>query len=119
VVDPKLPSTLYAATTNGFYKSTNSGATWTVKRATRCWDISVHSNGGAVELLAAFQDGLFVTRFAGSARDVRRGPPGDQTSGMPTVLEAAWTNYRLMLLGSFIVLVLVSAVIVRQRRGVP
>ena len=67
----------------------------------------------------AFQDGLFVTRFAGSARDVRRGPPGDQTSGMPTVLEAAWTNYRLMLLGSFIVLVLVSAVIVRQRRGVP
>jgi hypothetical protein len=66
---------------------------------------------------AIFQDGLFVTRFAGNARGVRRGPPGDQVSGMPTVLEAAWTNYRLALLGFVTVLALATAVIVRQRRG--
>ena len=58
VVDPKIPSILYAATTNGFYKSTNRGRTWSLKRAGRCWDISVHPGGGKAELLASFQDGL-------------------------------------------------------------
>jgi hypothetical protein len=41
VVDPKTRSILYAATTNGFYKSTNRGSTWSLKRAGKCWDISV------------------------------------------------------------------------------
>jgi photosystem II stability/assembly factor-like uncharacterized protein len=67
VVDPKTPSTLYAATTSGFYKSTNGGSTWTVKRTTRCWDISVHPGGGGVELLAAFQDGIFVSKNSGNS----------------------------------------------------
>jgi photosystem II stability/assembly factor-like uncharacterized protein len=32
-----------------------------------CWDISVHPGGGAVEVLAAFGDGLFVSTNAGSS----------------------------------------------------
>lgn len=67
VVDPKSPSILYAATTNGFYKSPNSGASWTVKRPGMCWDIGVHPNGGEVEVLAAFIDGLFVSTNAGQS----------------------------------------------------
>jgi len=66
VVDPKTPSVLYAATTNGFYKSTNRGRTWSLKRVGRCWDISVHPGGGNVELLAAFQDGLFASANGGN-----------------------------------------------------
>ncbi|MFL6569638.1 MAG: WD40/YVTN/BNR-like repeat-containing protein [Chthoniobacterales bacterium] len=66
VVDRQNPTILYAATTNGFYKSTDSGVTWAQKRAVRCWDISVHPNGGAVELLATFADGLFVSTNAGN-----------------------------------------------------
>ena len=67
VVDPASPSTLYAATTKGFYKSTNSGASWSQKRSGGCWDISVHPNGGSVEVLAAFVDGLFVSTNAGTS----------------------------------------------------
>ena len=67
VVDRQNPAVLYAATTNGFYKSTNSGASWSLKRAGRCWDISLHPNGGIVELLASFVDGLFVSTNAGSS----------------------------------------------------
>ena len=66
VVDPQTPTVLYAATTNGFYKSTNSGVAWSLKRAGKCWDISVHPNGGSVEMLAAFVDGLFVSTNAGN-----------------------------------------------------
>ena len=66
VVDPSTPSVLYAATTQGFYKSANSGASWSLKRAGECWDISVDPNGGEVEILAAFIDGLFVSTNAGS-----------------------------------------------------
>ena len=67
VVDPKDSSILYAATTNGFYKSVNGGATWSQKRAVWCWDVSVHPGGGTVELLAAFQDGLFVSTNGGNS----------------------------------------------------
>jgi photosystem II stability/assembly factor-like uncharacterized protein len=83
VVDPKTPSTLYAATTNGFYKSTNSGGTWSQKRAGRCWDISVHPNGGTVELLAAFQDGLFVSTNGGNSF---------AAVTLPSKPAAAWTR---------------------------
>jgi len=66
VVDPKTPSIIYAATTNGFYKSTNGGSSWSLKRPGRCWGISVHPQGGAIELLAAFEDGLFASTNAGN-----------------------------------------------------
>ena len=73
VVDPQVPSTLYAATTNGFYVSTNSGITWSQKRNVKCWDISVSMivphqaiNGNILEILVAFQDGLYVSTNSGN-----------------------------------------------------
>jgi hypothetical protein len=66
VVDPQVPATLYAATTNGFYVSVNSGVTWSQKRNVRCWGISVGMIGAQTEILAAFQDGLFVSTNNGS-----------------------------------------------------
>lgn len=67
VVDRTEPKTLYAATTNGLYKSTNAGGTWSLKRPGQCWDISLHPNGGMVELLAAFANGLFVSTNGASS----------------------------------------------------
>jgi hypothetical protein len=67
VVDPLNVAILYAATTSGFYVSTNSGVNWSQKRAVRCWDISVGVIGGSTEILAACQDGLFVSTNNGSA----------------------------------------------------
>jgi len=67
VVDRQNPKILYAATTDGFYKSTNSGSSWSLKRAGTCWDISLHPNGGSVEILASFADGLFASTNAGTS----------------------------------------------------
>ena len=68
VVDPANSKVLYAATTNGFYVSTTAGASWSSKRAVRCWDISLHPGGGpTAEILATFADGLFVSTSGGSA----------------------------------------------------
>jgi hypothetical protein len=83
VVDPVNSKILYAATTNGFYVSVNSGANWTRKRATKCWDISVHPAGGAVELLAAFADGLFASATFGSTF---------AAVALPSKPAAAWTR---------------------------
>ena len=83
LVDPATPSTLYAATTRGFYKSTNSGSSWSLKRAGTCWDISLHPQGGAVELLAAFGDGLFVSTNAGN---------GFSPVSLPSSPAAPWTR---------------------------
>jgi photosystem II stability/assembly factor-like uncharacterized protein len=66
VVDPKDSSVLYGATTSGFYKSIDRGASWSLKRGVPCWDLSVHPNGGASEVLATFSDGLFVSTNAGN-----------------------------------------------------
>lgn len=66
VIDPKDPKILYAATTSGFYVSTNSGANWSLKRSVRCWDISVGIIGASAEILATFQDGLFVSTNNGA-----------------------------------------------------
>jgi hypothetical protein len=76
VVDPQNPTILYAATNNGLYKSINSGAAWSLKRAGNCWDISVHPNGGLVELLATFADGLFVSTNGGNSFTVITLPSG-------------------------------------------
>jgi hypothetical protein len=68
VVDPQNPLTLYAATTSGFFSSTNGGANWTPRRAGPCWGISVHPAGGSnTEILAAFADGLFISTNGGAA----------------------------------------------------
>jgi photosystem II stability/assembly factor-like uncharacterized protein len=73
VVDPKNPSILYAATidssgqSGGFYRSANGGRSWSLKRTGICWSISIHPNGGTVELLAAFADGLFVSSDTGNS----------------------------------------------------
>lgn len=83
IVDPEVPSTLYAATTNGFYKSTNGGKTWAQKRPGRCWDISVHPNGGTVEILASFQDGLFSSSNGGNAFTA---------VALPSQPNAGWTR---------------------------
>jgi photosystem II stability/assembly factor-like uncharacterized protein len=83
IVDPAAPSILYAATTNGFYKSSNSGKTWTQKRAGRCWDISVHPNGGTVEILASFQDGILVSTNGGNTFTA---------VALPSLPNAAWTR---------------------------
>jgi photosystem II stability/assembly factor-like uncharacterized protein len=70
VVDPGDPKILYAATIDfdgersGLYRSKNGGP-WSLKRQGICWDISVHPRGGAVELLATFSDGLFVSTSNG------------------------------------------------------
>ena len=67
VVDPANYKILYAATTNGLYRSTNSGVSWSLKRPGKCWDISVHPQGGMIELLATFADGLYVSTNAGNS----------------------------------------------------
>jgi photosystem II stability/assembly factor-like uncharacterized protein len=67
VVDPVDPKTLYAATTNGFYMSPNSGVSWSLKRPAKCWDITVHPSGGTTEILASFADGLFASANGGNS----------------------------------------------------
>jgi hypothetical protein len=79
-VDPQDSNTLYAATTSGFFKSTNAGSTWTSKRAVRCWNVSVHPQGGAVEILAAFADGLYVSANGGSSFTAVALPDGPSTA---------------------------------------
>ena len=83
VVDPANPAILYAATTHGFYKSTNNGVAWSQKRTVECWDISVHPNGGSVEILAAFADGLFASTNAGNAFSAVT---------LPSAPAGAWTR---------------------------
>jgi hypothetical protein len=83
VVDPADSKTIYAATTSGFYVSTNAGASWSRKRALTCWDISVHPSGGGVELLASFEDGLFASANSGSTFTA---------VALPSQPAAAWTR---------------------------
>ena len=83
VLDPKDASILYAATTTGFYKSTDSGASWSLKRGVRCWDLSVHPNGGATEVLATFADGLFISTSAGNSFTA---------VALPSAPAAAWAR---------------------------
>ncbi|WP_375444466.1 WD40/YVTN/BNR-like repeat-containing protein [uncultured Fibrella sp.] len=67
VVDPANASHLLAATTNGLYESADAGLTWTVRRADRCWDLSVQPGGGpSAEVLAACSGGLFRSTNGGT-----------------------------------------------------
>src|SRR5262249_12966136 len=68
LVDPADPAVLYAATTEGFFLSTDGGATWAGKRGGgKCWDLSLHPSGGpTAELLLAFFDGVFSWTRAGA-----------------------------------------------------
>ena len=83
IVDPVNRKILYAATTNGFYVSINAGANWSVKRAVKCWDITVHPSGGTTEVLAAFADGLFASSNAGSTFTA---------VSLPSAPASAWTR---------------------------
>jgi len=80
VVDPQNPKVLYAATTNGFYRSTNSGVSWSLRRPVKCWDISVHPHGGSAELLTTFADGLFVSTNTGTSFTAAALPAGPSTA---------------------------------------
>ncbi|MCW2898693.1 MAG: hypothetical protein JWO67_958 [Streptosporangiaceae bacterium] len=64
VIDRVTTTRVYAATTGGLYVSTDSGATWTQRRASTTWSISVAPSGG--EALAACQDGLFRSTDGGT-----------------------------------------------------
>ena len=83
VVDPADPKVLYAATSNGFYVSSNSGASWTRKRPAKCWDITVHPGGGMTEILVSFADGLFVSVNGGNSFTA---------VALPTAPAAAWVR---------------------------
>jgi photosystem II stability/assembly factor-like uncharacterized protein len=83
VVDPRRRTILYAATTSGLYRSTNGGVSWSLRRAGRCWGISVHPKGGTVELLATFVDGLFTSSNAGTSFT---------PVALPGVPGGAWTR---------------------------
>ncbi|WP_427164309.1 WD40/YVTN/BNR-like repeat-containing protein [Streptomyces sp. C1-1] len=60
--DASRPGTVHAATTGGLYVSTDGGATWTRRRSTRTWSLSVVAG----EALAACQDGLFRSADGGT-----------------------------------------------------
>ena len=92
IVDPQKPNVLYAATTNGFYRSNNSGVSWSLKRPGRCWDISVHPNGGLVELLAAFADGLFVSTNAGNSFTAVALPSGPSAAWQRLAVDRVTTG---------------------------
>ena len=84
VIDPANPKVMYAATTVGFFVSKNRGSTWSLKRPQRCWDISLHGSGGpSAEILATFDDGLFVSTSAGSSFTAVT---------LPSVPAAAWAR---------------------------
>lgn len=82
-IDPNDSHVLYAATTGGFFKSSNRGSTWTLKRPVRCWDVSVHPGGGTVEILAAFADGLYASSNAANSFTV---------VSLPGAPAGAWTR---------------------------
>jgi photosystem II stability/assembly factor-like uncharacterized protein len=66
VVDAKNPQYLYAATSDGFFASTDGGLSWPVTRPQKCWNITINPTGGdTAEMLATFADGLFISTSGG------------------------------------------------------
>jgi photosystem II stability/assembly factor-like uncharacterized protein len=66
VVDPRVGSRLFAATSGGAAISTNGGTSWSLLHRGLTWDVSVAYHGQELEILLAAQDGLFALR--GSVR---------------------------------------------------
>ena len=67
IIDRANANHLLAATTGGIYVSTDGGANWTLRRAGRCWDLSIHpAGGGSAEILAACTDGLYRSTNGGT-----------------------------------------------------
>jgi hypothetical protein len=62
VVDRENRMHLLAATTNGLFESANGGVTWTARRTTRTWDLSMVTG----EVLAACSDGVFRSTNGGT-----------------------------------------------------
>ena len=62
--DPVTPTTMYAGTDAGIYKSTNSGSTWTptAQGTGRITDIVVDTDGGSGRLIWGTVEGLGVAR---------------------------------------------------------
>ncbi|MFN7948263.1 MAG: hypothetical protein U0Z53_23130 [Blastocatellia bacterium] len=68
LVDRANSNHLLAATTGGIYVSNDGGASWIQSRTSRCWDLSMHSAGGAnAEILAACTDGLYRSTNGGTS----------------------------------------------------
>jgi hypothetical protein len=72
VVDPLNGSHLLAATTAQLAESLDGGATWTVRRGQRTWDLSMHpavagNPGSTREVFAACGDGLFRSTDGGTS----------------------------------------------------
>ncbi len=66
VVDPANGQHLVAGTTDGLYVSTDGGHTWTQRRSTETWSVSMPPLGGAsAEILAGCVDGVCVSTDGG------------------------------------------------------
>jgi len=93
VVDPGDSDVIYAATTDGFFASADAGASWTQRRAARCWSISLHPNGGpAAEILATFDDGLFVSTTGGETLTPVALPAMPKTGWTRVVVDRVTTS---------------------------
>jgi len=67
IIDPANGAHVLAATTGGLYESSNGGPTWTQRRASRTWSLSMAPAGGAVaEVLAGCADGVFRSTNGGT-----------------------------------------------------
>lgn len=68
-IDSKFPTTLYAGTPDGVYRSTNSGATWTVTSSTSPRDIislAVDPKNPAILYAGTLEEGLYRSTDSGA-----------------------------------------------------
>lgn len=71
-VDPRNASHILAATTEGLFRSLDSGISWQRKRRVRTWDLSIHPSSSVndalpKEVFAACVDGLFRSTNGGDS----------------------------------------------------
>ncbi|MGB9666913.1 MAG: WD40/YVTN/BNR-like repeat-containing protein, partial [Candidatus Cryosericum sp.] len=68
-IDPKFPTTLYAGTPDGVYRSTNSGAAWTATTATPPRDVislAVDPKNPAILYAGTLEEGLYRSTDSGA-----------------------------------------------------